>query len=98
MAKSILQSERYCYVCGALRDLHTHHIFYEARNRQNSEKYGFKVYLCGRHHNLSELGVHFDRILDKHLKSMCQREYERTHSREEFMKIIGKNYLEERNE
>lgn len=95
MAKSILQSERYCYVCGARSGLHTHHCYAGVANRAQSEKYGFKVYLCARHHNLSEYGVHFDNGLDLRLKRKCQRAFERTHSREEFIKIIGKNYLGE---
>lgn len=93
MAKSILQSEKYCWVCGAINDLHTHHIYFGTGNRSISENYGFKAYLCGKHHNLSEHGVHFDKSLDLRLKRACQRAFERTHSRDEFVKIIGKNYL-----
>lgn len=44
---------------------------------------------------MSDAGVHFNRDLDLHLKQEQQREYERTHSREGFMRLIGKNYLEE---
>jgi len=29
------------------------------------------------------------------LKKICQQMYERTHTREQFMKLIGRNYLEE---
>lgn len=94
VAESIIQSERYCWVCGAISGLHIHHV-YPGGNRSNSEKYGFKAYLCGRHHNLSEFGVHFDKSLDLRLKRTCQRAYEKTYSREEFIKIIGKNYLED---
>lgn len=93
MAKSILQTDKYCWVCGAINGLHEHHIFAGVANRPMSEKYGFKVWLCGRHHNLSEFGVHFDKSLDLRLKQACQKEYEKTHSRDEFTKIIGKNYL-----
>lgn len=93
MAKSIMQTEKRCYVCGTTYDIHEHHIFYGTANRKQSEKHGFKVYLCGRHHNLSNKGVHFDRELDLRIKQDCQRLFEKTHSREEFMSIIGKNYL-----
>lgn len=93
MAKSIMQTEKRCYVCGTTYDIHEHHIFYGTANRKQSEKHGFKVYLCGRHHNLSNEGVHFDRELDLRIKQDCQRLFEKTHSREEFMHIIGKNYL-----
>lgn len=93
MAKSIMQTEKRCYVCGTTYGLHEHHVFYGTANRKQSEKHGFKVYLCGRHHNLSEEGVHFDHELDLRIKRDCQRVFEKTHSREEFMSIIGKNYL-----
>lgn len=44
---------------------------------------------------MSNEGVHFNRELDLKLKRECQEKFEETHSREEFMKIIGKNYLED---
>lgn len=94
MAKSIMQTEKRCYVCGTTYDLHEHHIFYGTANRKQSEKHGFKVYLCGNHHNLSNEGVHFNHDLDLRLKRECQTKFEKTHSRDEFMRIIGKNYLD----
>lgn len=93
MAKSIMQTEKRCYVCGTTYNIHEHHIYYGMANRKQSEKHGFKVYLCGRHHNLSNEGVHFDHELDLRIKQDCQRLFEKTHSREEFINIIGKNYL-----
>jgi len=89
---SILQYKKQCYVCGTVYGLHCHHI-YGGANRKNSEANGFKVWLCGKHHNLSNAGVHFNRQLDLQLKELCQRQFEETHSREEFMRIIGKNYI-----
>ena len=93
MADSILQQDRRCYVCGTACGLHVHHVFYGTGNRWNSEKHGFKVYLCARHHNASDAGVHFNRALDLKIKRACQTKFEETHTREEFMGIIGKNYL-----
>ena len=93
MAKSILQNEKVCYVCGRTYNLHKHHIFGGA-NRNTSERNGFTVYLCAYHHNLSNEGVHFNRTLDLDIKKQCQAEYEKTYKREEFMKLIGKNYLD----
>ena len=83
----------YCWVCGSTQDLHTHEIYFAA-NRKISIKHGFQVRLCGRHHNLSNEGVHFDKELDLKLKRMCQEEYERSHTRSEFMKLMGRNYLD----
>ena len=91
--KSILQDEKECYECGARVNLHEHHVYYSA-NRKISEKNGFKVWLCGNHHNQSNDGVHCgNHDLDLELKQDCQKAYERTHSREEFIKLIGRSYL-----
>ena len=95
MAKSILQTEKVCYITGQTNNLHKHHIFFGNPNRKISEDNGFWVYLAGYLHNQSSIGVHGKdgRELDLMLKQHCQRKYEETHTREEFMKLIGKNYL-----
>lgn len=49
--------------------------------------------LCHEHHNTSNNSVHFNREMDLKLKRLYQEEYEKNHTREEFIKIIGKNYL-----
>jgi hypothetical protein len=91
--KSIIQKDKKCFVCGTCINLHDHHIFFGMANRKLSEKYGLKVWLCGRDHNQSNDGVHFNRELDLYIKQVGQRAFEREHTREEFMKIFGKNYL-----
>ena len=90
---SILSNEKKCYVCGTPFDLHKHHIFYGTANRSQSEKHGLWVYLCAYHHNMSNEGVHFSKYLDNGLKQTAQREFEKTHSRDEFRKIFGKSWL-----
>lgn len=92
MAKSILQKNKFCYVCGTIYNLHCHHVF-GGSNRKNSEKLGLKVYLCAKHHNMSNDGVHFNKNLDIQIKQEAQQRYEKTHTHEEFMQYIGKNYL-----
>lgn len=96
MAKSIMQDEKCCYITGSTYNLHRHHIYAGGR-RKISEDNGFWVYLTGRLHNQSNEGVHGKNghLLDMKLKQDCQRKYEETHSREEFIRLIGKNYLEE---
>lgn len=89
----MIQNEKECFVCKTIYNLHNHHIFYGTANRRLSEKYGLKVWLCGNHHNLSNEGVHFNRKLDLYIKKIGQAAFEKTHTREEFMKIFGKNYL-----
>lgn len=90
--ENIVQKEKNCLVCHAAHGLHKHHVYYGPLRRV-SEENGFTVWLCGRHHNLSRDGVHFDRNLDMEIKKMVQHEYEKEHSREEFMRLIGRNYL-----
>lgn len=93
--KSILQSKKRCYICRKEFDIHDHHIYFGTGKRQISEKHGFKVWLCQEHHQ-GTYGVHgkCGHELDMFLKEICQHKYESTHTREQFMKLIGKNYLE----
>lgn len=93
MSKSIMQDEKKCYVTGAeYVPLHKHHI-YAGKNRQASERHGFWVWLIPELHNMSNAGVHFDKAFDLRLRRECQAKFEETHTREEFMAIIGANYL-----
>lgn len=99
MAKSILQGNlKECYITGSTRDLHQHHI-YRGVNRKVSDKHGFWVWLRFDWHNGADYGVHgiHGGVLDMRLKRLCQIEFEKTHSREEFMALIGRNYLDEEN-
>lgn len=91
--KSIVQKEYCCLVCKTTRDLHKHHCFFGTANRKKSEKHGLTVWLCSRHHNGSDYGVHFNKQLDKNIKQLAQRKFEETHSREEFMREFGRNWL-----
>lgn len=92
---SILQGkEKQCYFSGRTDGLHKHHIYAGNPRRAISDKCGFWVWLTPELHNASPQGVHFNRELDLRLKRDCQAAYERTgHSREEFIKLIGKSYL-----
>ena len=91
--KSILQTEKECYLCQSKVLLEEHHIFPGNPGRKISERNGFKVYLCHYCHNEPPFGVHFNRENMDKLKADCQRKYEETHSHNEFMKLIGRNYL-----
>lgn len=91
--KSILQTEHKCYVCGTTINLHKHHVF-GAANRKLSEEYGLTIELCAKHHNMSDAGIHFDKELDSFVKRYAQTRFENVHgTREDFMRIFGKNYL-----
>lgn len=91
--KSIIQENKECWVCGTIYGLHDHHIIYNTANRRLSEKYGLKVWLCGKHHNLSNEGVHFNRELDMRLKQLAQKRFEEEYPNESFLRIFGRNYI-----
>ena len=94
MAKSIIQSTKECFVCGTTYNLHEHHCIYGTANRKWSEKYGLKVWLCGKHHNLSNEGVHFNNVLDLQLKQLAQECFEKKiGSREDFRLYFGRSWL-----
>lgn len=93
---TVLQSEKECYVCGTTNGLHSHHVLYGTANRKNADHDGLKVWLCAKHHNMSNEGVHFNKALDLHLKEMAQRYYEaQIGTREDFIERYGRNYLDE---
>lgn len=91
--KSIIQSEKECFVCKTTSNLHDHHIIFGTSNRKNSEKYGLKVWLCMEHHTGST-GAHQNRALDLRLKKLAQREFEAQFgNRDVFCKVFGKSFL-----
>ena len=92
MAKSILQDEKRCFLCGSYLDLEEHHVFGGVANRRLSEKYGLKVHLCAFCHRGTE-GVHSSYEANKKLKQIAQEAFEQKYSHEEWMRIFRKNYL-----
>lgn len=95
--KSIIMNEKdkKCYLCGAVGTLEWHHIFGGNPNRKKSEKYGLKVHLCSRCHRDQKVGAHGNAAVAAKLHKIGQEAFERTHTRQEFVAIFGKNYLDE---
>ena len=99
--QSILQEkDGTCYLCRKLdgiyapvKGIEEHHAFPGDPWRQISETHGFKVYLCQMHHRIGPAAVHNDAEMLRLIQRDIQEEYEQTHSREEWMAIMGKNYL-----
>lgn len=96
--KSILQPEvtrstRKCYITERTDSIELHHI-YPGKNRKTSDEQGFWVYLTAEMHRKVHENPNED--LDLFLKRLCQTRYEKTHNREDFLRLIGKSYLEER--
>lgn len=94
--RSIIDPTEKCLICGETSYVEEHHIFYGVRHRKISDKNGFTCWLCLEHHR-GTYGVHGKNgeKLNLELKQLCQRTYEKTHTRKEFMDLIHKNYLEE---
>lgn len=101
--KSILHDKgsRTCYLCMLLDGnynphiiLDEHHIF-GGPNRIHSEETGLKVYLCPEHHTMGKIAVHNCKYTMDLMHKIGQRKYEETHTRQEFTKLFGKNYLED---
>lgn len=92
-----MQTEKICYLCGRngyCDTLESHHIF-PSSNRKYSEQYGLKVWLCGeRCHRNGKQSVHRNSDVALRLKQDGQRKFEETHTREEFIQIFGRNYLD----
>lgn len=95
MANSIIQHDKCCFITEATQGLHKHHIYFGNPGRTLSEKYGLWVYLRYDWHEYQPYAVHVDIRLNEWFKRLGQRAFERTHSRAEFMRIFGCNYLDE---
>lgn len=83
---------RECYICKTTQAIQRHHVYFGNGYRKLSDKYGMVVDLCVGHHTGSH-GVHFNRTLDLQLKRESQEWFEQERSRDEFMRIFGRNYL-----
>lgn len=104
---SILQADgSYCYLCAYCwgdftpKQTECHHIFPGTALRRISEENGFTVRLCRKHHEGDETGSEFavhrpdKNVYSIALQRECQMEYEKTHSREEWMALMGRSYVD----
>lgn len=94
MAKSILQDDCECFVCGTTRLLERHHVF-GAANRKRSERDGMTVYLCKYHHNMPPEGVHFNKKNRELLQAYAQKAWMDYYgkTKEDFLAAYGRNYV-----
>ena len=79
----------HCYLCG-VPIVEVHEIC-GGNNRRISMENGFCVPLCRHHH----MQVTVNNTMNRELKQICQKKFEETHTREDWMQLIRKNYLEE---
>lgn len=73
---------------------HRHEIFF-GKNRKKSIEDGLVVFLEPKLHNMSNLGVHFNKEFDKTLKEAGQMIWMTYYNKtsEDFRKRYGRNYL-----
>ena len=99
--KSIMHNKEdgTCYLCMLLNwdyqrrnNLEEHHVFM-GPNKQLSEKYGIKVYLCHEHHTGSAEAVHVNYEVCRRLQSEGQQAFMKHYPGKDFQKIFGKNYM-----
>lgn len=99
MKSIIWQQEGTCYLCCLQGDyrrhavLHTHHVIPGNPGRRLSDKHGLTVRLCMEHHTEGPQAVHRNHENMRILQRAAQEAFEKTHTREEFMKIFGRSYL-----
>ena len=92
--KSILATKKgVCFICRRQGPTEKHHIF-GGPNRKISEMYGLTVDLCPSCHRTGRYAVHQGGMIQECLHEIGQNAFEETHTREEFIEIFGKNYLE----
>ena len=90
--KALNRKEDGCFFCGR-RATELHHILSGFR-RANADADGLCVWLCHWCHNEPPDGVHYNPERRLYLRKIAQQEYEKTHTRAEFMARYGKNFLD----
>ena len=101
-AESIMQpKDGQCWMCSRVyqcyrkyQNIQKHHVFLGHGLREISEANGFTVYLCPWHHTDGPNAVHRNKDANRLVQAATQARYEVTHTREEFMALIGRNYIQ----
>jgi hypothetical protein len=78
-----------CAVCN-LKPTENHEPLMGNKFRQLSIKHGLRVKLCNSHHRYAHSFASFNQELQRDM----QRRFEEKNTREEWMKIFGRNYLD----
>ena len=90
--KSLIQTEKECYITQSTNNLHKHHVFPGAF-RTKSEKWGMWVWLRSDWHVGEPYSIHSDENLLIELKKQAQIIFEEKYSHEKYMEIFKRNYL-----
>lgn len=89
--KSSVSKERKCWFCGSDRFLEVHHAF-SGCFRDKATEDGLFVLVCRECHSKLHFSAEGRAMSDK-LRAEAQRKYEEGHSREEFMRRYGRNWI-----
>jgi len=89
----MVDNKEHCVFCFS-PNVEEHHIFFGTANRDKSERYGFTIPLCNKHHTGSGDSPHQNRIIDLALKCWAQTVFEqKIGTRADFIREFGKSYL-----
>lgn len=91
-AESIMGESECCYRCAKIlppEEMARHEVYMGNPNRKTSKACGFWISVCPDCHEM----YHSDKELRKQLARDCQQKFELSHTREEFMELIGRSYL-----
>lgn len=81
-----------CVVCGSPY-VQIHHVYEGTANRKISDRYGYVIPLCSRHHT-GQNGIHFNKDMALYWKRKAQEHFESNHGdRDTFRKTFGRSYL-----
>ena len=99
---SIMQrkEDEYCYLCALLENnwrpcgyREEHHVFFSAHQRQLSEEYGLKVYLCLQHHREGPMAAHQNQKVRRLLEAQGQQAFKERYGHKKFIEVFGQNYI-----
>lgn len=82
-------------MCAAQVKIFTYTRCFFGKNRKKSIEDGCCVYLCGKHHNQSNDGVHFNHKLDLKLKQIFEKKWLEVYNKDisDFIKRYHINYI-----
>lgn len=84
-----MREKKECEICGRYGYLDEHHLIEGHGLRKLSDKYGLVINIC----RICHKNIHNKKELQEWSKRTGQKLFERKHTREEFIKIFGKDYL-----
>lgn len=92
-SKSVIENDvaGICYICGRHGPTEVHHMMHGTANRRLADSEKLTVHLCRMCHDQ----VHNQMFAyDEMLKQTAQATFEKYHTRGEWMRLFGKNYLD----